>query len=111
MANNAVLPAAASPPVSAMPKPIVIGSAARTAVPARMLAASVATAVERRRSFWLSWVIVASLISGRAPLTDRANAALIRPSKIENNRGEPAMPRLPPRAGNRLADMLLSGWH
>src|SRR6266446_9322633 len=106
MASNAVLPAAASPPVSAMPKPIVIGSAARAAAPARTHTANAVAAAEKWRNrccCWVSSIIAPSLASARyAPLTDRPDAALIRPDAalvrpdaalirsraIEHNRGE-----------------------
>src|SRR6266446_8147963 len=92
MASNAVLPAAASPPVSAMPKPIVIGSAARAAAPARTHTANAVAAAEKWRNrccCWVSSIIAPSLASARrAPLTDRPDAALIRSRAIEHNRGE-----------------------
>src|ERR1700737_1100 len=114
MASNAVLPAAASPPVSAMPKPIVIGSAARTEVPARThIANAVAAAAEKWRNrycLWLSSIIAPSLASACcAPLTDRPDAALIRSRAIEHNRGERAMPRLPTCAGDGRAHMAPAG--
>src|ERR1700756_3844478 len=52
IANRADLPPAASPPVNAMPRPIVIGSAALAALEISTEAATTAAATKRRFSCW-----------------------------------------------------------
>src|SRR5580704_8987196 len=52
IASNADLPPAASPPLSAMPRPIVIGSAPLAALETSTEAATTAAATKRRFSCW-----------------------------------------------------------